>query len=123
VVHGSSEEEKTEIKELSEVEELKGKLTKQSEENKLMHSVLENDEETIDDGKTIKDASFEGEGCAISQASLSLITDKVKGMTKEEICAITEENMLAMLGIPISHARMKCALLGWNTLKSMMNEL
>ena len=62
VVHGSSEEEKTEIKELSEVEELKGKLTKQSEENKLMHSVLENDEETIDDGKTIKEALNQGIG-------------------------------------------------------------
>ncbi|HBB37733.1 MAG: SUF system FeS assembly protein, NifU family [Candidatus Magasanikbacteria bacterium GW2011_GWD2_43_18] len=71
----------------------------------------------------VVDIGHQGEGCAISQASLSLITDKVKGMTKEEICAITEENMLAMLGIPISHARMKCALLGWNTLKSMMNEL
>ena len=62
MVHGSSEEEKTEIKELSEVEELKGKLTKQSEENKLMHSVLENDEETIDDGKTIKEALNQGIG-------------------------------------------------------------
>ncbi|PIR75137.1 MAG: Fe-S cluster protein [Candidatus Magasanikbacteria bacterium CG_4_9_14_0_2_um_filter_42_11] len=75
-----------------------------------------------DDGK-VKDIGHQGEGCAISQAALSLITDKVKGLTKEEIIAISEEDMLSMLGIPISHARMKCALLGWNTLKSMMSEL
>jgi len=76
----------------------------------------------FDDDGRVKDIGHQGEGCAISQASLSLITDKVKGMTKEEISVITEEDMLQMLGIPISHARMKCALLGWKTIKAMILE-
>lgn len=63
VIYGSLSEEKTEIKKLEEVEELTGKLTKQSEEDKLMHSVLENDKEVIDDGKTIKEALNQGIGC------------------------------------------------------------
>jgi len=62
LIHGSGEEE-TEIKSLSQIEELTGKLTKQSEENKLMNSVLENDKQTIDDGRTIKEALNQGIGC------------------------------------------------------------
>src|SRR3989338_1117108 len=63
MIHGSLEEEKIELKQQSEAEELAGKLTKQDEENKLMHSVLENDKQTIDDGKTIKEALNQGIGC------------------------------------------------------------
>jgi len=50
----------TEIKDISEIEELSGKLASQQEEDKLMHSVLENDKEIIDDGNLIKEAVNEG---------------------------------------------------------------
>src|SRR3989339_820802 len=62
VITGSLGEEEIELKEQSSAEELTGKLSKQDEENKLMNSVMENDEQTIDDGKTIKEALNQGIG-------------------------------------------------------------
>ena len=62
MITGNVEEKKVEIKQTSAAEELTGKLKFQSEENKLMHSVLENDKETIDDGKLIKEAINQGIG-------------------------------------------------------------
>ncbi|MBU0628202.1 MAG: VWA domain-containing protein [Nanoarchaeota archaeon] len=59
---GSLSDEEIELKEQSSAEELAGKLSKQDEENKLMNSVMENDEQTIDDGKTIKEALNQGIG-------------------------------------------------------------
>lgn len=60
----------------------------------------------------VEDIGHTGSGCAISQAAVSLLTDELKGKTKEEISEITAEQMIEMLGIPISHTRLKCALLG-----------
>ncbi len=73
------------------------------------------------DGETISDIGWTGEGCAISLAALSLITDEVKGKTKTEIKQISKEEMIAMLGIPISHTRLKCALLGWQTIEDSIS--
>ncbi|MEA2036353.1 MAG: VWA domain-containing protein [Nanoarchaeota archaeon] len=63
VVTRSYSQEKTELKKTSDIEELSGKLKKQDEENKLMNSVLDNDKDTIDDGKTIKEALNQGISC------------------------------------------------------------
>ncbi len=70
----------------------------------------------IDDGK-VADVRFKGKGCAISQASASILTEEIKGKTLEEIKAIDRDHILANLGIPISPARVKCALLSLKTLK------
>lgn len=59
----------------------------------------------------IQDVSFEGNGCAISQAAASLLTEKMKRMTVADLIALSSEEMLGLLGIPISHLRQKCALL------------
>jgi nitrogen fixation NifU-like protein len=75
------------------------------------------------DGDTVTDIGWTGEGCAISLAGLSLISDEVKGKTKIEIQNSTKDEMLAMLGIPISHTRLKCALLGWQTIHQMISSL
>ena len=68
----------------------------------------------IEDGKVV-DASFQGHGCAISQASISMLTDKLKGMGVEEAKSLTKEDVLKMLGIPVGPVRMKCALLSLKT--------
>lgn len=60
----------------------------------------------------IKQATFEGEGCAISQASASMLTEKLTGKTLPQIEKITNEEILKMLNITISPARIKCAILG-----------
>ena len=69
-----------------------------------------------DDGK-VSDASFEGVGCAISQASVSMLTDLIEGMTLEELKQLTNEDIKEMLGIPLSPVRLKCAILGLKVLE------
>jgi nitrogen fixation NifU-like protein len=70
----------------------------------------------IDDG-VVRDVRFTGQGCAISQASTSILTEEIKGKTLDEVRAIDRQHVLENLGIPISPARVKCALLGLKTLK------
>jgi nitrogen fixation NifU-like protein len=70
-----------------------------------------------DDGK-IEDLRFAGRGCAISQASASLVSDEVKGMTVEELLRLDKQFVLDLLGIEISATRIKCALLSLKVLKS-----
>ena len=65
----------------------------------------------------VTDIAFSGRGCAISQASTSILTDLVQGETLDEIMAFEKEDLLDELGIPISPARIKCALLGLHVLK------
>jgi nitrogen fixation NifU-like protein len=65
----------------------------------------------------IEDVMFHGRGCAISQASASLMTERLKGMTLEEARQVSKEDVLEELGIDISPARLKCALLSLKVLK------
>ncbi|MBI5005391.1 MAG: SUF system NifU family Fe-S cluster assembly protein [Candidatus Lloydbacteria bacterium] len=67
----------------------------------------------FDDSGRVKEASFEGSGCAISQAGASLFTEKIKGMTQKEL----EKMPYGLLSIPISPARELCALLAYHALK------
>ena len=68
--------------------------------------------------KKIADVKFYGHGCAISQASASMLSEKIKGKPIAEIEKLTKEDILEMLGIPISPVRLKCALLSLDTLKN-----
>ena len=63
------------------------------------------------DDQTVRDICFEGFGCALSTASASLLTEHVKGMNVQNIHTITPEQVVEMLKISVSPARMKCALL------------
>jgi nitrogen fixation NifU-like protein len=75
----------------------------------------------IQDGK-VADVAFTGRGCAISQASASLLTDEVKGKTVEEVSKLTSQDLLDLIGIEISPARLKCALLSLDTLEHAIAE-
>ena len=59
----------------------------------------------------LSDYSFDGAGCTISMAAADMIGDLIKGMTLDEILALTKENIYEILGIEISMRRSKCALL------------
>jgi nitrogen fixation NifU-like protein len=65
----------------------------------------------------IEDVRFHGRGCAISQASASLMTERLKGLSLNDARQISKEDVLAELGIDISPARLKCALLSLKVLK------
>ena len=71
----------------------------------------------VDENDEVVDVKFDGQGCAISQASASLLTEKVKGMTLEEVREIETEDVKEMLGIELSPVRVKCAVLGLKVLE------
>lgn len=66
---------------------------------------------------------FTGRGCAISQASASLLTDDVRGKPVAEVAAYRADELLELLGIEISPARLKCAMLSLETLQQAVAEL
>lgn len=71
----------------------------------------------VQDGRIV-DVRFSGKGCAISQASASMLTERIKGATVEEARRLTRDDILEMLGIPLGPARIKCALLSLKVLKA-----
>lgn len=70
----------------------------------------------IADG-AIEDIAFSGRGCAISQAAASMLTEMVMGMPMDEAAALSNDEMLDEIGVEISPARIKCALLGLHVLR------
>jgi nitrogen fixation protein NifU and related proteins len=91
----------------------------------------------IDDG-VIRDAAFEGSGCAISKASASLMTDAVKGQSTANVRALVDRfqrmvttppeqevedlgKLCALAGVRVFPVRVKCASLAWHTLKAAMD--
>ena len=72
-----------------------------------------------EDGR-VADVAFTGRGCAISQASVSMLTERLKGRPLAEVMAIDEKDILGLLGIDVGPMRMKCAMLSLRTLKSAL---
>jgi nitrogen fixation protein NifU and related proteins len=89
------------------------------------------------DGDKIQDVSFEGHGCAISKSSASIMTDIVKGKSKTEAAALFEkfrqmvtneakvapdpsDKLAVFAGVSEFPTRVKCAVLGWHTLRSAL---
>jgi nitrogen fixation NifU-like protein len=72
----------------------------------------------VNDQGVVEDARFTGRGCAISQASASMLTDTLKGMRLEDVAKLDKQVVLDNVGIGISAARMKCATLGLKVAKS-----
>src|ERR671914_2270658 len=71
----------------------------------------------VKDGN-VSEVAFTGRGCAVSQASASILTELIEGIPLEEVKALTKDDLLEELGIPVSPARMKCALLPLKVLKA-----
>ena len=86
------------------------------EENPLCGDVVAM-EFKLKDGQ-IEDVRFHGRGCAISQASASLLTERLKGISLDDAKKISKDEVLEQLGIDISPARLKCALLSLKVLKT-----
>ena len=92
-------------------------------------------------GNTITDIKFSGSGCAISQASTSMMTDQLKNMTLEQAKEVFQEfrgmitndtgvieeipilgDLQSLAGVSAYPARIKCAILGWHALNSAIEE-
>lgn len=76
----------------------------------------------FNDAGIVSDAVFQGQGCAISQAGLSMLTDKIKGFDLNTLRLLSPGDIYSMLGVPISHSRVKCALLGYSALEKILRE-
>ena len=72
------------------------------------------------EGGKVAAVKFTGKGCAISQASASMLTEKVTGMGVTEIMLLKDGDMLESLGLTVSPTRFKCALLGLKVLKKAL---
>ncbi len=75
----------------------------------------------ISDGKIV-DVGWEGTGCAISQASMSILSEELVGKTEEEILHLKKEKMYELLGVPVGPRRFKCALMSLHTAKNAIHE-
>ena len=120
------------------------KKMKNADFSEVGHNPNCGDEITLDlklDGDVIKDMTFEGHGCAISQASTSIMIDTLKGKSVKEAMDIIEtfihmikkeikdekeleklEDAIAFKNISNMPARVKCALLAWHTLEDMLQK-
>ena len=76
----------------------------------------------IADG-VVERVGFTGRGCAISQASASLLTDEIKGKPVDEVAGFRADDLLDLLGIEISPARLKCAMLSHDSLQHVLEDL
>jgi nitrogen fixation NifU-like protein len=72
---------------------------------------IEMDVTLAEDDETIEAVAFRGDGCAISQASASMLSEKLPGRTLEELEEMDRDDVVDMLGVDISPMRIKCAVL------------
>ena len=73
------------------------------------------------DGNVIMDASWLGEGCAISLAAADMLVDLVKGKTRDEVLGIADNDVFSMLGVELKPSREKCALLCLASVKKALD--
>lgn len=71
---------------------------------------------TVKDGR-IEQVRFTGQGCSISRAAASMLSEAIEGKTVEEVKKIGRDDVVEMLGIELGPVRLKCALLALKTLK------
>jgi nitrogen fixation NifU-like protein len=87
------------------------------EDNPLCGDVIRVDVRLGEDGR-VAEVAWSGDGCAISQAAASLLTEEIKGMTLDEVKSFSKDTLLELIGVPLSMARVKCALLSLKVLKA-----
>ena len=90
------------------------------EKNPLCGDVIQI-EVALDDSGRIHELYFDGEGCCISQASASMLLERLDGKTTEEVKAFTAQNMLDLFGARLTPNRQKCCLLSWRALQSALH--
>lgn len=87
------------------------------DDNPLCGDVVRIELELDAEGK-IRDVWFNGDGCCISQASASMLIERMEGKTVEEVKQFTAQDMLELFGAPLTPNRQKCCLLSWRVLQS-----
>jgi len=81
-------------------------------ENPSCGDTIQMDVALGDDEKTIEAVRFTGDGCAISMAAASMLSEELHGMTTTELDELDTDDITELLGVDISPMRIKCAVLG-----------
>ncbi len=71
----------------------------------------------------VKDAAFTGEGCALSQASASMLTEHIKGKTTGELKLLVPGDVYSILNVDIGPARAQCVLLSYGALEEALKKI
>ena len=77
----------------------------------------------VDENRRVKEAWFDGHGCAISQAAASILTQEIEGKTLDELKEFQAPQMLDLLQVRLTASRQKCGLLSFKILKTMVYSL
>jgi nitrogen fixation NifU-like protein len=77
----------------------------------------------VDESGKITKASFEGEGCTISQAGGSIISEMIEGMTVEEVNALGTDTIIEEMGEDVVKSRVRCATLALGTVQAALEQL
>jgi nitrogen fixation NifU-like protein len=80
-------------------------------ENPMCGDTIKMDVVLDDDEETIEGVAFRGDGCAISQASASMLSQELQGMAVDDLLEMDRDDIIDMLGVEISAMRVKCAVL------------
>jgi len=81
-------------------------------ENPSCGDTIRMDVQLDDAGETVEAVRFTGDGCAISMASASMLSERLHGMAVDELDVLDTDDVTEMLGVDISPMRVKCAVLG-----------
>lgn len=76
----------------------------------------------IDESGVIQEAFFDGRGCCLSQAAASILVEWAQGKTTGDVQKVSEEAMLALIGVPITAYRRPCALLSWRVILAALEK-
>lgn len=87
------------------------------DDNPLCGDRIRMDVRVGEDNK-VKEVAFSGHGCAISQASASMLTEHIIGKSLDEVKQLSKDDILELLGIELGPVRLKCALLSLKVLKA-----
>lgn len=91
--------------------------------NPLCGDVIDLDISLTGDPPKVKEAKFESNGCAISVAASSMLMEKIKGKTREELQDLSDDGVLAWFGKGLTSARRECALLPLRALRAALGGL
>ena len=91
------------------------RMTLAEAEERGLELLVENDR--------VKEAWFDGHGCAISQAAASILTKEIEGKSLDELRDFQAKNMLDLLKVRLTASRQKCGLLSFKILKTMIYAL
>lgn len=91
--------------------------------DKISLQIKLHDQRKKPDKAIVDRANFTGEGCAVSLASASILTEYIQGRIVAELKVLEPADIVKLLGIDLTPVRLKCALLSWEALRMALEKI